>query len=142
MLRKGKLENRFVDLDISDRSMPMVEIFSNVGMEEMGINFKDMLGGVFPKSTKRRKVKVPEAMEILVQEEAQGLVDMDKVIKQATPLQERACTQNGLMKTNHRHDRLCQRCDKTVSERDERQCKSVDTDKLFIIEESPLLSEQ
>jgi ATP-dependent HslUV protease ATP-binding subunit HslU len=52
-------------------------------MEEMGINFKDMLGGVFPKSTKRRKVKVPEAMEILAQEEAQGLVDMDKVVKQS-----------------------------------------------------------
>jgi ATP-dependent HslUV protease ATP-binding subunit HslU len=83
MLRKGKLENRFVDLDISDRSMPMVEIFSNVGMEEMGINFKDMLGGMLPKNTKRRRVKVPEAMDILAQEEAQDLVDMDKVIKEA-----------------------------------------------------------
>lgn len=83
MLRRGKLDNRFVDLDVADRSMPMVEIFSNVGMEEMGINFKDMLGGMFPKSTKRRKVKVPEAMELMAQEEAQGLVDMDKVVKQA-----------------------------------------------------------
>jgi ATP-dependent HslUV protease ATP-binding subunit HslU len=83
MLRRGKLDNRYVDLDVADRSLPMVEIFSNVGMEEMGINFKDMLGGVFPKGTKRRKVKVPEAMEILAQEEAQGLVDMDKVVKQA-----------------------------------------------------------
>ena len=83
MLRQGKLDNRFVDLDVADRSMPMVEIFSNVGMEEMGINFKDMLGGMFPKSTKRRKVKVPEAMELLAQEEAQGLVDMDKIVKQA-----------------------------------------------------------
>ncbi|MGD8962449.1 MAG: ATP-dependent protease ATPase subunit HslU [Desulfobacterales bacterium] len=83
MLRRGKLNNRFVDLDVADRSGPMVEIFSNVGMEEMGINFKDMLGGVFPKATKRRKVKVPEAMDILAQEEAQGLVDMDKVVKQA-----------------------------------------------------------
>ena len=83
MLRKGKLDNRFVDLDVSDRSMPMVEIFSNVGMEEMGINFKDMLGGMFPKSTKRRRVKVSEAMELLAQEEAQNLVDMDKVIKDA-----------------------------------------------------------
>ena len=83
MLHRGKLDNRFVDLDVADRSMPIVEIFSNVGMEEMGINFKDMLGGVFPKSTKRRKVKVPEAMELLAQEEAQGLVDMDKVVKQA-----------------------------------------------------------
>jgi ATP-dependent HslUV protease ATP-binding subunit HslU len=83
MLRRGKLDSRYVDLDVADRSMPMVEIFSNIGMEEMGINFKDMLGGVFPKGTKRRKVKVPEAMEILAQEEAQGLVDMDKVVKQA-----------------------------------------------------------
>jgi ATP-dependent HslUV protease ATP-binding subunit HslU len=61
----------------------MVEIFSNVGMEEMGINFKDMLGGILPKGTKRRKVKVPEAMEILAQEEAQGLVDMDRVVQEA-----------------------------------------------------------
>jgi ATP-dependent HslUV protease ATP-binding subunit HslU len=83
MLRKGKLDNRYVDLDVADRSMPMVEIFSNVGMEEMGINFKDMLGGMFPKSTKRRRVKVPEALEMLAQEEAQDLVDMDKVIKEA-----------------------------------------------------------
>ncbi|CAB1082046.1 ATP-dependent hsl protease ATP-binding subunit HslU [Olavius algarvensis Delta 1 endosymbiont] len=83
MLRKGKLDSRYVDLDVSDRSMPMVEIFSNVGMEEMGINFKDMLGGMLPKNTKRRRVKVPEAMEMLAQEEAQGLVDMDKVIKEA-----------------------------------------------------------
>ena len=83
MLRHGKLDNRFVDLDVADRSMPIVEIFSNVGMEEMGINFKDMLGGMFPKATKRRKVKVPEAMEIMAQEEAQSLVDMDKVVKQA-----------------------------------------------------------
>jgi ATP-dependent HslUV protease ATP-binding subunit HslU len=83
MLRKGKLDNRYVDLDVMDRSMPMVEIFSNVGMEEMGINFKDMLGGLFPKSTKRRKIKVPEAMDILAQEEAQNLVDMDKVVKEA-----------------------------------------------------------
>jgi ATP-dependent HslUV protease ATP-binding subunit HslU len=83
MLRKGKLDQRYVDLDVADRSMPMVEIFSNVGMEEMGINFKDMLGGMFPKGTKRRRVKVPEAMEMLTQEEAQDLVDMDKVIKEA-----------------------------------------------------------
>jgi len=83
MLRRGKLDNRFVDLDVADRSMPMVEIFSNVGMEEMGINFKDLLGGMFPKTTKRRKMKVAEAMEILAQEEAQQLVDMDQVVREA-----------------------------------------------------------
>jgi ATP-dependent HslUV protease ATP-binding subunit HslU len=90
MLRKGKLDNRYVDLDIADRNMPMVEIFSNVGMEEMGINFKDMLGGMLPKNTKRRKIKVPEAMELLAQEEAQGLVDMDKVVKEAIAKVEQA----------------------------------------------------
>jgi len=83
MLHKGKLDNRYVDLDVSDRSMPVVEIFSNVGMEEMGINFKDMFGSLMPKSSKRRKVKVLEALEILTQEEAQSLVDLDKVTSQA-----------------------------------------------------------
>lgn len=83
MLRKGKLDNRFVDLDVADRNMPVVEIFSNVGMEEMGINFKDMLGGLLPKNTRRRKLKVPEALKILTQEEAQNLVDMDEVVNQA-----------------------------------------------------------
>jgi ATP-dependent HslUV protease ATP-binding subunit HslU len=83
MLHKGKLDNRYVDLDVSDRSMPVVEIFSNVGMEEMGINFKDMFGSLMPKSTKRRKVKVLEALEILTQEEAQNLVDLDKVTSRA-----------------------------------------------------------
>jgi ATP-dependent HslUV protease ATP-binding subunit HslU len=83
MLRAGKLDSRYVDLDVPDRSMPTVEIFSNVGMEEMGINFKDMLGGLLPKNTRRRKIKVPEAMELISQEEAQNLIDMDKVIRQA-----------------------------------------------------------
>jgi ATP-dependent HslUV protease ATP-binding subunit HslU len=83
MLREGKLDNRFVDLDVSERAMPVVEIFSSMGMEEMGINFKDMLGGMVPKSKKNRKVKVSEAMEIIAQEEAQALVDMDKVISRA-----------------------------------------------------------
>jgi len=83
MLREGKLDSRYVDLDVSERNMPVVEIFSNVGMEELGINFKDMLGGLLPKSTKRRKVKLPEAMETLAAEEAHNLVDMDRVVKQA-----------------------------------------------------------
>jgi ATP-dependent HslUV protease ATP-binding subunit HslU len=83
MLRKGKLDDRYVDLDLPDRSMPMVEIFSNVGMEEMGINFKDMFSNILPKTSKRRKVKIKEGMKILAQEEAQNLVDLDKVISQA-----------------------------------------------------------
>ena len=83
LLRDGKLDSRYVDLDVSERSMPVVEIFSNVGMEEMGFNFKDMMGSLLPKSTKRRKVKVGEALEMLAAEEAQNLVDMDEVVKEA-----------------------------------------------------------
>ena len=83
LLRGGKLSERYVDLDVSDRSVPIVEVFSNVGMEELGVNFKDMFGSILPKSTKRRKMKVPEAMELLAQEEAQGLVDMEKVVSRA-----------------------------------------------------------
>jgi ATP-dependent HslUV protease ATP-binding subunit HslU len=83
MLRIGKLDGRYVDLDVTERAMPMVEVFSNMGMEELGINFKDMFGSLMPKNTRRRKVKVPEAMEILAQEEIQSLVDMDKVVSQA-----------------------------------------------------------
>jgi ATP-dependent HslUV protease ATP-binding subunit HslU len=83
MLRDGKFDNRYVDLDVQDRSMPIVEIFSNVGMEEMGINFKDMLGNLMPKNVKRRKFKVPEAMHVLTQEEAQNMVDMEKVVRRA-----------------------------------------------------------
>ncbi|MFZ7124780.1 MAG: ATP-dependent protease ATPase subunit HslU [Desulfobacterales bacterium] len=83
MLREGRLDDRIVDLEVANRSTPMVEVFSNMGMEEMGINFKDMLGGLLPRQTKKRKMKVPEAMEILAQEEAQGLVDMEKVVRSA-----------------------------------------------------------
>ncbi|MFP3998239.1 MAG: ATP-dependent protease ATPase subunit HslU [Desulfobacterales bacterium] len=82
MLRDGRLDQRQVEIDVTDRSSPMVEIFSNTGMEEMGINFKDMLGSLMPRgSSRRRRVTVAEAMEILTQEEAQGLVDMDKVVQ-------------------------------------------------------------
>ena len=80
MLRNGKLDDRWVELSVSDRSMPMVEIFSQGGMEEMGFNFKDMLGNFMPKSSKKRKVKVPEALDLIAQEEAQSLVDMESVV--------------------------------------------------------------
>ncbi|NOY68693.1 MAG: ATP-dependent protease ATPase subunit HslU [Deltaproteobacteria bacterium] len=84
MLRAGKLDERKVDLEVPDKSMPMVEIFSNAGIEEMGINFKDMLGSLMPKGTSRkRRVTVSEALEIIAQEEAQSLVDMEKVVSEA-----------------------------------------------------------
>jgi ATP-dependent HslUV protease ATP-binding subunit HslU len=82
-LREGRLDERFVELEVADRKIPIVEIFSGSGMEEMDVQIKDMFGNLFPKRRKRRKVKVPEALEILLQEEAQRLIDMDRVVKDA-----------------------------------------------------------
>ncbi len=90
MLRKGKLDDRYVELDVTERSMPFVEVFSNVGMEELGINFKDMLGNLMPKNVKRRKMKVADALQTLASEEAQNLVDMDKVVEEAVARVEQA----------------------------------------------------
>ncbi len=83
LLRKGALDDRYVDLEVTDRSFPMIEIFSGSGMEDMDQNLREMLGSMMPRKTKRRKVKIPEAREILVQEESQRLIDMDKVVKLA-----------------------------------------------------------
>ena len=83
MLKGGKLDSRHIDLDVADQQMPMVEIFSNMGMDDIGSSMKDIMGNIMPKNTKRRKVTVEDAMEILIQEESQNLVDMDKVIKKA-----------------------------------------------------------
>lgn len=83
MLKDGKLNERFVDIDVTEQKGPMVEIFSNMGMDEIGSNIRDMMSSLMPKSTKRRKVTVKEALAILTQQEAQNLVDMDKVVKDA-----------------------------------------------------------
>jgi len=80
-LRRGELDERYVDIEITASAMPVIEIFSAQGMEEMDINLKDMFSNILPKQTKRRKVKVSEAMEILVQEESSRLIDMDRVVK-------------------------------------------------------------
>lgn len=84
LLREGKLGSRSVTIEIQDiRPGPMIEVFSSSGVEDMGLNIKEMFGNIFPQKKKERKVKVPEALEILTQEEAQRLVDMDKVMKNA-----------------------------------------------------------
>jgi ATP-dependent HslUV protease ATP-binding subunit HslU len=83
LLKVGKLNDKYVEVEIVDRNLPIVEIFSASGLEEMDINIKDMFGSLFPKKKKQRKVKVPEALTILSQEEAYKLIDMDSVIKQA-----------------------------------------------------------
>lgn len=83
MLKAGKLNDKYVEVEVVDRNLPIVEIFSASGLEEMDVNIKDMFGSLFPKKKKQRKVKVPEALGILSQEEAYRLIDMDSVIKQA-----------------------------------------------------------
>src|SRR5258705_9024065 len=82
-LRAGKLDERLVELEMQQQSLPMIEGPSGQGMEEMGINLKDMLSNIMPSRTKRRKVRVAEARRLLTQEEAQKLVDMDEAVSQA-----------------------------------------------------------
>jgi ATP-dependent HslUV protease ATP-binding subunit HslU len=82
-LRAGRLDERIVELETQQQSMPLVEVFSGQGMEEMGIQLKDMLSNVLPTRTKRRRVTVAEARRLLAQEEAQKLVDMEEVVARA-----------------------------------------------------------
>ncbi|TDJ06062.1 MAG: ATP-dependent protease ATPase subunit HslU [Deltaproteobacteria bacterium] len=82
LLKEGKLDDRTIEIEVTAKNFPM-QIFSQAGVEEMDVNISDMLGNLIPKKSKRKKVKVPDAMEVLIQEEAQKLVDMDKVVKMA-----------------------------------------------------------
>ncbi len=83
MLREGKMDDRFVDIEMTQSAMPMIEVLTPQGMEGMEFNLKEMFSNLLPKKTKKKTVKVPEAMEILTQEEAGKLIDMDKVIGEA-----------------------------------------------------------
>ena len=82
-LREGKLDERMVEIDVRERSFPSFEIISNQGVEEMDVNLKDMLPNIFGQRTKKRKMKVNEAFEYLIQEEEQRLIDMDQVTRVA-----------------------------------------------------------
>ncbi len=82
-LREGKLDENMVELEVRERSTPAFEIISNQGVEEMDINIKDMLPNIFGQRTKKRKMKVSEAFEYLVQEEESRLIDMDQVTRTA-----------------------------------------------------------
>ncbi len=80
-LREGRLDARIVEIEVRDKSLPSFEIISNQGVEEMDINIKDMLPGMFGNRTKNRKMRVDEAMEYLIAEEESKLVDMDTVAR-------------------------------------------------------------
>ncbi len=84
MLHEGKLDEKIVEMNVEKpQQMPMVEVFSNTGMEDVGSSMKDMFGKIFPKKNQRRKLKVSEALKIIHQEEAEKLIEMDKVTELA-----------------------------------------------------------
>ncbi len=81
--REGKLDDRMVEIDVRERNSPSFEIISNQGVEEMDVNLKDMLPNIFGQRTRKRKMKVSDAFEYLVQEEESRLIDMDQVTRLA-----------------------------------------------------------
>jgi len=82
-VRAGRLDERMVELETHQQAMPMIEVLSGQGLEEMGINLKDMLSNLMPTRTKRRRVRIGEARRLLVQEEAQKLVDTEEAVAEA-----------------------------------------------------------
>src|SRR5438477_7240389 len=82
-LREGKLDDRLVEIDVREKNFPSFEILTNQGVEEMDVNIKDMLPNIFGQRTKKRKMKVNEACEYLIQEEEHRLIDMDHVTRTA-----------------------------------------------------------
>ena len=81
--KDGKLDDRQVEINVPADNTPMMQIFSPIGIEEMGINLQDIFGGMMPKKVKKRKTTVKEAYKILTQQEAQKLIDMDEVVRLA-----------------------------------------------------------
>ncbi|MCQ2559314.1 MAG: AAA family ATPase, partial [Clostridia bacterium] len=81
-LAQGELEKELLEIEVEDNTPPMMEVFTGSGVEEMGIQMGDVLGNIFPRKKKHRKVKVSEARRILTQQEAQKLIDMDEIISQ------------------------------------------------------------
>lgn len=82
-LREGKLEDEIVEIEVEDKSYPVLEVFSPSGIEEMGVNLQDVLGGLFPRRKKKRRVAVREARKIIAQEEADKLVDTEEIVAEA-----------------------------------------------------------
>jgi ATP-dependent HslUV protease ATP-binding subunit HslU len=81
-LRGGKFDSKYVDIEVKEKTVPF-GVISNVGLEEIEINLKSMLGNILPEKAKRKKVKIPEALLILEQEESNKLIDMDKITQEA-----------------------------------------------------------
>ena len=93
LLRGGKLDDRMIELEMTAQPLQMIEIISAGGMEEMGMNLKEMFGNLLPKQKKRRKVKVSEALKMITQEEMGRMIDMDAVVRKAIA----RCEQSGIV---------------------------------------------
>jgi len=89
-LLDGSLDERVIEIEVENSAPPTIELFTGSGIEEMGINFQDVLGGLLPRKKRKRKVTVAEAKKILAQEEAQKLIDMDELTAQAVQLAEQS----------------------------------------------------
>ncbi|MBK8554178.1 MAG: ATP-dependent protease ATPase subunit HslU [Ignavibacteria bacterium] len=83
-LKEGNLDKRMIELDLSAENYPMLQVLGPIGLEEMGININDLFGNMMPKKSKKRKLSIAEARKVLTQDEANKLIDMDAVIKEAT----------------------------------------------------------
>ena len=83
MLREGQMDDKEVEIDAEDKRMPMMQVFSNSGLEEMGLNLQDMMGQMMGRRTRRRRVKVPEALDAFTHEEAEKLIDHESVTSEA-----------------------------------------------------------
>jgi ATP-dependent HslUV protease ATP-binding subunit HslU len=92
-LKEGRFDDRTVEVEVQEKMSPMIDVVSGQGMEEMGNNLKDMLGGMFPKKGKQKKMKIPEAFKVLAREEAEKLIDPENLAEEAI---ERA-QQNGII---------------------------------------------
>ncbi|MCH8124720.1 ATP-dependent protease ATPase subunit HslU [candidate division KSB1 bacterium] len=83
LLRKGKFESRKVEIEVPNESIPMMQVISPMGVEDMGINLQEIFGGLMPKKNKKRQMSIEEARKVIEQEEAHKLIDMDEVVREA-----------------------------------------------------------
>lgn len=82
-LKEGKLDDRIIELDLIGDNTPMMQVLGPIGLEEMGLNLQDLFGNIMPKKSRKRKLTIAEAKKVVTQEEAQKLIDMDSVIREA-----------------------------------------------------------
>lgn len=93
LLEIGELENNIIEVEVEDQSPQFFEVFSGMGMEDLGVNLQDVLGGMLPKRKRKRRLTISEARKILIQEEANKMIDMDSITAEAIE----RCEQSGIV---------------------------------------------